>query len=166
MLPELQTLQLLARRTDGRVGVDWGGTGIETLDGVVLPVVLLGEVLAVIGVENLMPLHRRLVAGDEVEVPDVEETGTATVTMIIGGYRHPEGIVILHLPGAVDVEVVVGTVGTAGEVGGGQRIQDLAAHPAETPDTIECAIDPDDHTIRGHYAGCSIEVDNTTIFDL
>ena len=116
---------------DGRVGY-LGRTGIEMQDGVVL----LGEVLAAIGVESQMPLHRRLVVGDEVEVEvsDEEETGTGTVTMITGGCHHLEGIVILHLPGVVGVGVAVGTVGEAGE---GRETQDPAAHPAGTPDTIE-----------------------------
>jgi len=91
-------------------------------------VVLLGEVLAVIGVENRIALHRHLVVGDEVEVSGVEETGTEIVTMITGGYHHPEGIVTpLRLPGVVDVEV-------SGE---GRETRDLAVHPVGIPDTIE-----------------------------
>jgi len=118
-----------------------GETEIEMLDGVVL----LGEVLAVIGAGNPMPLHRHSAVGDEVWALGEGGTGTAIVTMITGGYRHPEGIVIPLLPGVVDVEAVVGT---AGEVEEGQKTRDLAAHPAETPDTIECAINSDGHTIR------------------
>ena len=46
----------------GRAAVGKGGTGIGTLDGVAPP----GEVLVVIGAENRMVLHRRLVVGDGV----------------------------------------------------------------------------------------------------
>ena len=144
-----QTLQRLVRRTDGRLGEDLGGTGIEMLDGAAL----LGEVLAVIGVGNLIPLHRYLAVGDEVWAPGEGETGTAIVTMITGGYRHPEGIVIPRLLGVVDVEAAVGTAGTVGEAEEGQKTQDLAAHPVETPDTIERAPDPGGHTIREPLCG-------------
>jgi len=143
---EPSTLQRLSRRTDGRVVEGLGGTGIETLDGVVL----LGEVPAVTGAENLMPLHRRLAVGGVVAAPDEGGTGTAIVTMIIGGYHHPEGIVIPRPPGVAVVEAVVGT---AGEAEGGQKTQDLVAHPAGTPDTIERAIDTDGRTIREALCG-------------
>ena len=95
-----------------------------------------------------MPLHQHLVVGDEVEAPGEGGTGTATatVTMTTGGYRHHEGIVIPRLPGVVDV--AAGTVGTAGEVEEDQKTQDLAVHPAETPDTIERALDPGGYTMK------------------
>jgi len=115
---------------DGRLREDPERTGIEMPDGAAL----LREVLVVIGVESRIPLRRHLVAGDEVEVLDGEETGTETVTMITGGYHHLEGIATLHLPGVVDVEVS----------GGGRKTRDLAVHPAETPDTIERAVGSDD----------------------
>lgn len=84
------------------------GRETETLGGVAL----LGEVLAVIGVESLMPLHRRSAVGDEVEAPGEGGTGTAIVTTTTGGYRHHEWIVIPRLPDVVDVEVAVETAGT------------------------------------------------------
>jgi len=136
---------------DGRVGELLGGTGIETLDGVAL----LGEVLAVIGVESRMALRRYLVVGDG-EVLDVEETGTGIVMMTTGGCRHPERIVIRHLPDVADVEAAVGTVETAetvGEAGEGREIRGLVVHPAETLDTIERVDDPYDHTRRGVLCG-------------
>ena len=124
-----------------------GGTGIETLDGVAL----LGEVLVAIGVENRMPLHLHLVVGeDEAGAPDEGGTGTAIVTMITGGCHHPGGTVIPRLPGVAGVEAA--TVGIVEEVEEGQKTQDLAAHPAETPDTIEYAICPDTRHGR-HYVG-------------
>jgi len=101
-------------------------------------------------VESRTHHHRHLVVGDEVEVLDGEETKTGTVTTIIEGYRHLEEIVILHLPGAVDVEPA-GTVVTVGEAGEGREIQDLGVHHAGTPDTIERAVDPDRHTRGGYY---------------
>jgi len=130
---------------DGRAEEALGGTGIGTLDGVAL----LGEALAVIGVESLITLHLHLVVGDEVEVSDEEEIGTVIVTMITGGYHHLEGTVILHLPDVVDV-VESATVGEAGE---GLETQDLEAHPAGTPDTIEHTVDPDGHTRKGILSG-------------
>ena len=89
--------------------------------------------------------------------------------MITGEYHRLEGIVTLRLPGAVVVEAVVGTVGiveTAEVVGEGRGTRDLAVRPAETPDTIERAVDPDMHTRRGHYVEYSYEIGYTTIFDL
>jgi hypothetical protein len=134
---------------DGRAGSDLGGTGIETLDGVVL----LGEVPAVIGVESRMALRQRLVVGDEVVVSDGEEIGTGIVTMITGEYHHLEGIVIPRLPGVVYAEAaaaIVGIVGTAEEAGEGRETRDLVVHPAENPDMIERVLDPDgQHTRRG-----------------
>jgi hypothetical protein len=136
---------------DGRAGSDLGGTGIETLDGVVL----LGEVPAVIGVESRMALRQRLVVGGEVAVSDGEETGIGIVTMITGGYHHLEGTVIPRLLGAVYGEAaaaaaIVGIVGTAEEAGEGRETRDLVAHPAENPDMIERVLNPDgQHTRRG-----------------
>ena len=147
MLLRLQILQHLSRRMDGRAGWDLGGTGIETLDGVVL----LGEVPAVIGVESRMALRQRLVVGDEVVVSDGEEIGTGIVTMITGGCRHLEGIVIPRLPGVVYAEAVagiVGTVGTVEEVGEDRETRDLVAHPAENLDMIERVLDPDGQRTR------------------
>jgi len=116
-------------------------------------VVLLGEVLVVIGVESRMALHQHLVVGDEVEVgvevSDGEERGIGIVTMITGGYHRLEGIVTLRLPVVVDVEAVVGIVGTVEVAGEGRGTRDLVVRPAETPDTIERAVDPDEHTRRG-----------------
>jgi len=83
-----------------------------------------------------------LVVGDEVGAPDEGETGIVIVTTITGGYHHLEETVIPHRPGVVDAVGIGGTVGTVEEAEEGQRTQDLAAHPAETPDTIESAIDP------------------------
>jgi len=119
------------------------------LDGVVP-----GEVLAVIGVESRMVLHRHLVVGD-VGVLDGEETGTGTgiVTMISGGYRRPEGIVTLRLSDVVGVE----------EAEDGQETRDLVVHPAETPGTIERTVDPDNHEGEGYYVEHSHKVDYTTI---
>ena len=132
---------------------DLEGTGIETLDGVVL----LREVLVVIGVESRMALHQRLVVGDEVEVLDGEERGIVIVTMITGGCRRLEGIVTLRLPDVVGVEAVAGIVEIVGtvEVGGeGRGTRDLVVRPAGTPDTIERAVDPDRlHTRRGALCG-------------
>jgi len=125
------------------VGEVLRGTGIEMLDGAVL----LGEVLAAIGVETQMALHRRLVVGDEVEVSDGEGTGTAIVTMITGGCHRLEGIVIPRLPGVVYVGAAVGTVGEAGE---GRETRGLVVHPAETPDTIKRTDGP---TRRGVLCG-------------
>ena len=131
---------------DGRVEAALGGTGTETLDGVVL----LGEALAAIGVESRMPPHRRLVVGDGVGVSDGEGTKTGTVTTITGGYPHLEGIVILLLPGVVDAEAAAAeTVVTVEEVGKGRETQDLEVHHAETPDMIERVVDPDGHTRMG-----------------
>jgi len=103
-----------------------------------------------------MGLHQHLVAGDEVEVgvevSDGEERGIGIVTMITGGYHRLEGIVTLRLPVVVDVEAVVGiveTVGTVEVAGEGRGTRDLVVRPAETPDTIERAVDPDEHTRRG-----------------
>ena len=121
--------------------------------------VLLGEVLVVTGVESPMALHLRLVGGDEVEVLDGEERETGIVTMNIGGYRRPEGIVTLRLPDVVRVETV-----EVAEEGRGTR--DLAARPAEIPDTIERAVGSDRHTRWGDYVEYSHEVDYTPIFDL
>jgi len=121
-----------------------GGTGTETLVGVDL----LGEGLAVIGVENLMPLHRHLVVGGEVGALDGGETGIVIVTTITGGYHHLEGTVIPHRPGVVDAAGTAGTAVTVEEAEEGQRTQDLAVHPAETPDTIESAIDPYRHAME------------------
>lgn len=114
--------------------------------------VLLGEVLEVIGAESRMPLHRHLVVRDEVEVEvsDGGETGTGIVTMITGGYRHPERIVTPHPPGVVGVVAAAGTVGEGGE---GRETRDLVVHPAETPDTIERALDRDEHMRRGVLCG-------------
>jgi len=89
--------------------------------------------------------------------------------MITGEYHRLEGIVTLRLPGAVDVEVVVGIVETVENVevaGEGRGTRDLAVRPAETPDTIERVVDPDRHMRRGHYVEYSYEIDYTTIFDL
>jgi len=89
--------------------------------------------------------------------------------MITGGCHRLEGIVTLRLPGAVDAEAVVGTVGiveTVEVAGEGQGTRDLAVRPVGTPDTIERAVDPDMHTRRGHYVEYSYEIDYTTIFDL
>lgn len=121
-----------------------GGTGIETLDGVAL----LAEVLAVIGVGNQMVLHRHLVVGDEVGVQGGEEIGTGTgiVTMISGGYRRLEEIVILPLPGVVHAED-----GTAEEVGKGRGTRDLAVRPAETPVTIETSVQTGIQTWGRYY---------------
>jgi len=122
------------------VGEVLRGTGIATQGGAVL----LGEVLAVTGVESRMVLRRHLAVGDEVEVSDGEGIGTGIVTTITGGCRRLEGIVILRLPDVVDVVATaetVGTVGTVGEAGEGRETRDLVAHPAETPDTIESAAD-------------------------
>jgi len=141
---EVPIQQHLARRMDGRVEESLGGTGIGILDGVVL----LGEALAVIGVESRITLHRHLVLGDGAEVSGEEETGTVIVTMITGGYHHLEGIAILHLLGVVDVEA-----GTVGEAGEGLETQGLEAHPAGTPDTIEPAVGPDRHTRKGILSG-------------
>lgn len=91
------------------------------------------------------------------------------MTMITGEYHRLEGIVTLRLPGAVVVEVAGGTVGiveTAEVAGGGRGTRDLAVRPAETPDTIERAVNPDIHTRRGHYVEYSYEIGYTTIFDL
>ena len=111
-----------------------------------------------------MALRRHLVAGDEVEFPDGEKTGTVIVTMITGGCRRLEGIVILHLPDVVDAEVeTVGIAGTAGEAGEGRETQDLVVRHAETLDTIKCPM----ITREGGYCvGCSRRVDYTTVFDL
>ena len=117
--------------------------------------VLLGEVLVAIGVGSRMFLHQHSVAGGEVEVLDGEERGIVIVTMITGGYHRLEGTVILRLlPGAVDVEAVVGIVETVEVVGEGRETRDLVVRPAETPDTIERAADPDRRTRRG--ALCAI----------
>jgi len=120
-----------------------GGTGIGILDGVVP----LGGVLVVTGVGNQMVLRQRLAVGDEVEVSDGGGTGKriATVTMITGGCHRREGIVILHPPGVVCVEV-----GTVGEAGGDRGTRDLVVHPAGTPDTIERVVDSDWHASRGY----------------
>ena len=118
-------------------------------------VALLGEVLVVIGVENRMVLHRHLVVGDEVEVSGGEERGIVIVTMITGGYHRLEGIVTLHLPGVVDVEAAVVIVETAEVAGEGRGIRDLVVRPAETPDTIERAANPDRHTRKGALCGIS-----------
>lgn len=140
MLLESPTLQRLARRMDGRLGEHLVGTGIETLDGAAP----LEEVLAVIGVENRMRLHRHLEVGDEVGVLGGEEIGTVTATTITGGCRRLEGTVIPPLPD-VDAEAVgiVGIVEIVGEAEEGQKTQDLAAHPVGTPDTIERTVGPD-----------------------
>jgi len=149
------TLQPLLRRTDGRVVVDWGGIGTETLDGVAL----LGEALVVIGVENRTPPRPYLV-GDEVEVWDGEGTGIETVTMNTGGYHRLEGVVILPLPLLPDV---VGVGGTARELGEGRETRDPVAHPVDLPGTIERAVNP-----QAHEQGITrfIGVEYTAIFDL
>jgi len=119
---------------DGRAAeLQVRGTGIGTPDGVAH----LGEVRVVIGAENPMVLHQRLVVGDGVEVSAEVKTekGKGTVTMITGGYHRPEGIVILHLPDVAHVED-----GTVGEAGEGRGTRDLAVRPAETPGTIERSI--------------------------
>jgi len=132
---------------DGRAGEVLGGIGIEMLDGAVP----LGEVLADIGAESRMALHLHLAVEDEVqvEVLDGEEIGTGIVTTTTGGCRRLEGIVIPRLPGVVHAEAVAGTVGIVGVAGEGRGTRDLVVHPAETPDTIEGAVGPDEHTIGG-----------------
>lgn len=115
---------------DGKVVGLQPGTGIGTQAGVDL----LEGVLVDIGGESRMALHRHSAVEDGVEVSDGEGTGiaTATVMMITGGFHHLEGIVILHLPDALDAGL-----GTVGEVGGDRKTLDPVVHPAETPDTIE-----------------------------
>lgn len=121
-----------------------GGTGIGMLDGVVL----LGGALVVTGVGNQTALHQHSAVGDGLEVSGGGGTGKkiATATMITGGCRRLEGIVILRLPGVVGVEV-----GTVGEVEGGRGTRGLVVHPAGTPDMTERVVNSDWHASRGYH---------------